>query len=216
MLVIERESKGDNQVLSTYYKTPEIKTEDKLLTSLNNMVINNNEIMKAIEEGTQKLELIINKDETIVSAEMLVYGKNLIHGNLIGLDCKRFSRISCVTNDQIPSLANVMSTVSSNILTVSQMSHSPIEPMRQHNFFGNFIRNIIELHDPVLQSSIPSLMIDDFKYDSKIYKLLALYLDPSLGRVCETSLSRFLIRTFPDPITEGSSFWKLIHNNAKT
>ena len=41
----------------------------------------------------------------------------------------------------------------------------------------------------------------------------ALYLDPSLGGVCGLSLTRFLIWMFPDPITEGLTFWKIVHQN---
>ena len=39
----------------------------------------------------------------------------------------------------------------------------------------------------------------------------SLYLDPCLGRVTGMSLLRFLIRGFPDPVTE-SSFWKIVNN----
>jgi hypothetical protein len=38
-------------------------------------------------------------------------------------------------------------------------------------------------------------------------------MDPSLGGIGGMSLTRFMIRQFPDPVTEGLSFWKAIHDN---
>ena len=228
LLVIQRESKirnttvhtlaqGDNQVICTQYKLPNVSNELELEKTLKNMVHNNSIIISSITEGTTKLGLIVNEDETLQSADLLVYGKvPIFRGNIMGLDNKRYSRISCVSNDQIPTIGNIMSTVTTNLLTVSHFSSSPVEPMRQHNFFGNLNRIMIEEHDPVLQDNIKSY----FKYpkDGELvtYKMAALYLDPSLGGVCGTSLSRFLIRMFPDPITESLSFWKLVHDNTNS
>lgn len=225
LLIIKRESKiretglkvlaqGDNQVICTQYKLPEVRTQGETQEAIHNMVINNQVIMEAIKRGTEKLGLQINKDETLVSSEMMVYGKHVVlHGNFMGLDTKRFSRVSCVTNDQVPSLGNVMSTVSSTVLTVSHFSSSPLEPMRQHAFFGNLMRQMVEFHDPVLQTGL-SRTLEGLTLAERVkYKILVLYLDPSLGGVCGTSLSRFLIRSFPDPITEGLSFWRLVYKN---
>lgn len=37
-----------------------------------------------------------------------------------------------------------------------------------------------------------------------------LYLDPILGGICGTSLTRFHIRMYPDPLTESLTFWKAV------
>ena len=77
--------------------------------------MNNDGIMKNIEAGVKKLGLIINKDETMQPADFLNYGKlPVFRGNIRPLETKRWSRASCVTHDQMPSLGNVMSTVGSN------------------------------------------------------------------------------------------------------
>lgn len=47
----------------------------------------------------------------------------------------------------------------------------------------------------------------------KTYKINALYLDPSLGGMSRMSLTRMLIRGFPDPVTEALVFWKSIHDH---
>ena len=39
-----------------------------------------------------------------------------------------------------------------------------------------------------------------------------LFVDPSIGGITGTSLTRFLIRQFPDPVTEALSFWKGIYD----
>ena len=79
--------------------------------------------MTAITEGTTKLRQAINKDETLHSADLLVYGKVPIFRGNLGFDKKRFSRITCVTNDQIPTVANVIVTVSSNSITLIYIPH---------------------------------------------------------------------------------------------
>lgn len=136
-LVIQRESKIRNttvhtlvQVICTQYNLPKITTELELKKTLDTLVINNNAIINSTTEGTNTLGLIINEDETLQSADLLIYGKVPIYrGNIMGLDNKRFSRISCVSNDQIPTIGNIMSTVTINLLTVTHFSSSPIEPM---------------------------------------------------------------------------------------
>lgn len=112
MLVIRRESKnrntrisllaqGDNQVICAKFKVQKTRNEDELKEALSSLVNENNKIMKNIEIGTDKLGLIINKDETLQSADFLIYGKvPIFRGSICGLETKRWSRVTCVTNDQ--------------------------------------------------------------------------------------------------------------------
>ncbi|AJR28458.1 polymerase [Vesiculovirus morreton] len=227
LLVIQREAKirntavkvlaqGDNQVICTQYKTKKSRNDLELQSALNQMVLNNEHIMNAIKAGTGRLGLVINDDETMQSADYLNYGKiPIFRGVIRGLETKRWSRVTCVTNDQIPTCANIMSSVSTNALTVAHFAENPINAMIQYNYFGNFARLLLMMHDPALrkslyevQSSIPGLHSITFKY-------AMLYLDPSIGGVSGMSLSRFLIRAFPDPVTESLSFWKFIHDHTK-
>nr|QMP82265.1 RNA-dependent RNA polymerase [Hymenopteran rhabdo-related virus OKIAV8] len=221
-LAIERESKdlntrvtllaqGDNQIICTNYLLQNSRDEAEVSANLEKIKINNSQIMNAIEVGIKKLGLTINQDETMQSADFLNYGKiPIFRGNLRPLESKRWSRCSCVTNDQLPTLGNVLSTVSSNALTVAHHSASPINTIIHYNFVGNFTRHMLDLHNPALRKRV---IIDD-KVNGHLakfsYLVGSLYLDPSLGGVSGTSLTRFLIRGFPDPVTESLVFWRII------
>lgn len=222
LLVIARESRirntsvktlaqGDNQVICTHYKLRDFKDDRELILLLEQIKLNNDAIMRAVEGGTGKLGLLINKDETIQSADYLNYGKVPIFRGLIrGLECKRWSRVTCVTNDQLPTCANLMSSVSTNALTVAHFDVNPVNAMNHFNFFGNFVRHLMEMHNPAMRTALSSTHLN---YKTFRFRMAMLYLDPSIGGVCGTALSRFLIRSFPDPVTESLSFWKFIHDN---
>ncbi|AEA49879.1 RNA-dependent RNA polymerase, partial [Muscina stabulans sigmavirus] len=224
LLVIRRESasrntqvkclaQGDNQVICTQYKMQKYRTDDELRSNIQRIVDNNDRILEKIEEGTKKLGLIINQDETMRSADYLNYGKiPVFRGNVMNLENKKWSRVNCVTNDQIPTLANVMSSVSTNALTVAHFSDSPINVMYHFNFLGNFVRILLERHNPALRGSVQQfLKTKKNALNSRNYKIATLYLDPSLGGVCGTALTRFLIRQFPDPVTESLTFLKMVY-----
>lgn len=99
----------------------------------------------------RKLGLIINKDETLQSADFLIYGKvPIFRGNIKGIESKRWARVTCVANDQMPTLANTLSTINSNALTVAHFSTSFLNAIIHYNFLGNFARNLLELHNPDL------------------------------------------------------------------
>lgn len=220
LLVIRREAKlhntkvkslaqGDNQVVCTQYRIQPYRTEDELKVSLNRIVENNRKIMCFIEEGTKKLGLIINKDKTLQPADFLIYGKvPIFRGNIMGIESKRWARVTCVTNDQLPTLANTMSTINSNALTVAHFATSPLNAIVHYNFVGNFARNLLELHNPAIRNSPKRVIKNPEILQTKEFKAAVLFLDPCLGGGCGMSLTRFLIRAFPDPLTESLSFWK--------
>ncbi|WGC86349.1 MAG: RNA polymerase [Bat tupavirus BS2] len=204
-------AQGDNQVLNMHYQLPTGRSDLELLECINEVVRNNNYIMLEVDNWTRRLGLIINQDETMQSADFLIYGKIPIYrGNITLPESKRWSRVNCVTNDQLPTFGNVLSTVSSTALTVSHFSSSFVDPIELYNFLGNFARILIELYDPVLNKSIIQVVKSRSELASFEYLVTSLFLDPSLGGICGMSLTRFLIRSFPDPVTEGLSFWRKI------
>lgn len=207
---------GDNQVICTQYKLQKCRTDEELKLQILKIVSNNNKILESIIQGTNKLGLIINNDETMQSADFLNYGKvPIFRGNVRGLETKRWSRVTCVTNDQLPTLANTLSTVSSNALTVSHSSSSILNPIVHYNFLGNFVRLILEYHNPAIRNKLRKVIKNPHFLKTVEYKISTLYLDPSMGGVCGCSLTRFLMRGFPDPITESLSFFKLVHNGTE-
>ncbi|AJR28347.1 polymerase [Kern Canyon virus] len=204
---------GDNQVVCTLYKLNHSPSQIDLLNNLRDIHRNNAVIMEAIKRGTERLGLIINEDETMQSADFLNYGKvPIFRGRVLNLFTKRLSRIMCATNDQILSFGNIMTTVSTNCLTISHFDESPIASMLYYDFFGNLTRNVLEIHNPILKGP-PSKIVSE-SLDDPYYKISSLYLDPSLGGVCGMALTRFMTRGFPDPVTESLSFWKYLYDNS--
>lgn len=67
------------------------------------------------------LGLIMNEDETMISSDYLNYGKlPMFRGNMMELETKRWSRVTCVTNEQIPTVGNVVAAVTTSAFTVLQ------------------------------------------------------------------------------------------------
>ncbi|UAU42902.1 polymerase [Burg el Arab virus] len=201
-------AQGDNQVVCTSFKLTNTRN-DHLQKHLAEVIEQNQKIMEDIKLGTADLGLIINQEETMISTEYLNYGKVPVYrGNICGLKMKRWARVNCFSNDNLPNLSNVISTVSSTALSVSHFSLSFVDPMYNYNFFGNLAKRLLEIFDPCVGGPLK------FKNHRIISSVKALYLDPSLGGVCGMNLNRFLIRNFPDPITESLSFWNIIYQQS--
>lgn len=223
LLLIERESQvrntsikilaqGDNQVICTNYKLNLHRGEEELNERLQEIVQNNNVIMSNIRSATRRIGLKINEDETLQSADLMLYGKVVVfRGNITCLEEKRLSRITCTSNDQLPSLGTILSTVSTNCLTIAHYSKSPLNSMVNYNWLGNLAISVLNLHNPALRCQPQALMTSGGKWDNWKTRLGILYLDPSLGGVAGMCLTRFHIRMFPDPVTESLSFWRKIY-----
>lgn len=228
LLVIERESKirntltkvlaqGDNQVVCTYYELPSDVDHKIVDAEIPNVTLNNGKIVAAISQGTRRLGLQINLDETLISSDYLNYGKIILfRGRMLPLTTKRWSRVTCITNDQIPSLGNIMSAVSANALTVAQQSDHFLDALLNYLFFSAFCLYSIFCYHPILGTEIPCTELSTMSPKLRYKMTLGLlYLDPSLGGLSGMSINRFLIRQFPDPVTESLSFWKLVHDQTQ-
>lgn len=222
LLVIERAGKtrnteikilaqGDNQVICTFYKIAENYNDKVIQEHIAEVQINNESIIEEIRRATLAIGLKINEDETLQSADMLIYGKVIIYrGNITCLEEKRYSRITCTTNDQLPSLGNVMSTVATNCLTVAHYSKSPANAIVTYNWLSNFVISLLDIHNPALRCSPGKVVRETDMMENKLIRIGLIYLDPSMGGICGTSITRFHIRMFPDPITEALTFWKKV------
>lgn len=207
-------AQGDNQVLCTQYKIRESRTDAEEDANIADAFLNNQIIFDAVQAGTAKLGLIVNAEETLQSASLLLYGKVIMYrGVFKGLDEKRLGRILCTTNDQLPNLGSIAATVVTNVLMMSHYGNSVKNPITQYNWLGNFVRNIIEVHNPAIKGPVSGCLDPRVEVDWLQYKCFFLFLDPSLGGVGGIALTRFLVRQFPDPITEGLSFWKVVYEN---
>ncbi|AJR28282.1 polymerase [Itacaiunas virus] len=225
-LIIEREAKrrntavrvlaqGDNQVITPQYRTQKYRNENELIENLKNIRKNNDEIIGHIIEGTRKLGLLINNDETVRSTDFLIYGKiPIYHSQILGLPLKRWSRVNCVNNDELPTFSSVVSSVTTNSLTVAHFSPEPTNAIRNHLFFGNLGLNLLFKYSPSLRGSMRDRFPSSDWEDEEVVRMILLYLDPSLGGQTGTNLNRYFIRMFPDPITESLTFWRRIAVNS--
>lgn len=207
-------AQGDNQIVITQYTLVSRGSEDIIRRELKNIWNNNSEIMRRIQAATGRIGLVINDDEVLTSAELLVYGKiPVFRGKLIPLETKRWSRVSTVTNEQIPSFSNSLASSTTTALAVNQHSEDPLEVIRQHHFFSSFAATIITFVNPIIGC-------DPISYDNlsslkkKEFFVRLIYKDPSVGGVCGTNLLRFFISRFPDPLCETLTWWKILYNNS--
>ncbi|AJG39168.1 RNA-dependent RNA polymerase [Wuhan House Fly Virus 1] len=209
-------AQGDNQVICTQYRLQKYRTQEEMVERIQKIVQNNQAIISNIENGTRRLGLIINKDETMQSADFLSYGKvPVFRGTIRNLETKRWSRVMCTTNDQIPTQANVLATVTTNALTVAHYAEGPINSMFHYNVIGNFARNLINIHNPALRCEVGTILVQPNQLTRLSYKIASLYLDPCLGGIGGMSLTRFLIRQFPDPVCESLTFLKMVYAGTK-
>ncbi|AJR28336.1 polymerase [Muir Springs virus] len=208
-------AQGDNQIVITQYTLTSKSTTEIIQRELKNIWENNMHIMQRIQAATGRIGLVINNDEVLTSAELLVYGKiPVFRGKLLPLETKRWSRVSTVTNEQIPSFSNSLASSTTTALAVNQHSENPIEVMAQHHFFSSFAGTLVTFVNPILG-------FDPIKYDllsvntRKLFLVRLLYKDPSVGGVCGTNLLRFFISRFPDPLSETLTWWKILFENTK-
>ena len=117
---------GDNQVITRKYTIDAVS--DKALTrELDNIKRDNDRMLIAIENAAKLLGLELNRDEVMTSSEYFNYGKVIRFRNkTIPLENKRLSRVMSVTNAQLPSVSNNLSSTSTAALTICQYSDYPV------------------------------------------------------------------------------------------
>jgi hypothetical protein len=220
MLVIEREGKmrnthlivlaqGDNQAITTFYKKGNFSDPVDIRADAMNTYQNNQKLMDNLRTGIDHMGLLINEDETIVSSEYLNYGKLVtLWENRIPIETKQYSRATGCTNDQIPGVGPVLSSIGTICLNVAQASESILEPMVMYANLGVMCLTILSHHNPAARMGLSRLFSDMSPESIRGWWVKNLFLDPALGGIGGMSLNRFLIRGFPDPVTKGLSFAK--------
>ena len=205
---------GDNQIITRKYKV-NAADEKGILRELDNIKANNERMLDKVRVGSGKLGLTLNQDEVMTSCEFINYGKLLkFRDKTIPLEIKRLSRVMSVTNGQLPSFSANLSSTSTAALTICQYSDSPVYSMLEYSFFGALTFMLSMIHSVVLGESYINTKTN-FKNPS-LYKFVIgyLYKDPSLGGV--SGMNCFMLRGFPDPVTESLSWWKMIYDNGNS
>lgn len=82
-------AQGDNQVICTFYKLSETHSDEVIRKHIEEIQDDNRKIMEEIRASTLEIGLLIKEDETLQSADMLIYGKVIIYrGNITCLEEK--------------------------------------------------------------------------------------------------------------------------------
>lgn len=206
-------AQGDNQIVIIQYSLVSSINEETIQREVDNIWKNNQEIMRRIQSATGSLGLLINNDEVVTSSELLVYGKiPVFRGKVISSEPKRWARVNCVTNDQVPSFANSLAAGTTCALAVCQYSDQPLIVLKQHHFFSSFAATLVSILNPIVGYD-PLKLKKKTREEKKSIFVRLLYKDPSIGGICGTNLLRFFISRFPDPVTESLSWWKIVYNN---
>nr|UYL86298.1 MAG: RNA-dependent RNA polymerase [Rhabdoviridae sp.] len=199
-------AQGDNQIFITKYK---IQDNIDYEIAINEIIRNNASVMRAINEGSKALGLNLKTEETFSASHFMIYGKvPVLNGNIINLETKKWTRLSILNNDQVPSISNIMQTVGSTALASSQF---------EDDIRGSFILYLVSAS--MLYSQYASFHpIFGFDYYFNRYPTIKetarwLFVDRSIGGYSGMSPTRFLIRRFPDPITEAFCFWIPLTNS---
>jgi hypothetical protein len=147
--------------------------------------------MENIRARIDHLGLLINENETVVSSEYLNYGKLVtLWENWIPVETKRYSRATGCTNDQIPGISPVLSSVGTICLTVAQASESILEPMIMYAHLGVICLTLLIHHDPAARMGLSKFLSSMSQESFRGWWIKNLFLDPTPGG---SSLNRFLI-----------------------
>nr|QMP82361.1 RNA-dependent RNA polymerase [Hymenopteran almendra-related virus OKIAV1] len=196
-------AQGDNQIIVTNFKIPRGIFDNKEDNAINIMRVNT-KILENFYRGVQKLGLRINKDETYSSTRFLVYGKvPVLSGMFINLETKKWSRASAISNDQVPTSGNIMGSISTTAISSQQYESGNKGSITLYSLISLLCLILSIKQNPLIASQEVGITVRKFIYWA--------FFDRSIGGYTGTSGTRFLIRQFPDPITESLSFWRRLH-----
>lgn len=217
-------AQGDNQVVSLQFKVAshlEVQLVREELLRIRDIV---KRIMLALEQSAQSMGLKLKLEETWASNSLFLYGKvPVLNRRMEGLWLKGVSRLTTCMNDELPSLASVLSNVATQCLTISQRLDDPIFPMLVHGHAASDIWDRYLEFNPVLETGNQGLIQFIGKVQVKKlcqrphfldrWMLDTVFRDASLGGQGGCNLNRFMIRQFPDSLTESLSFCKIMHSS---
>lgn len=205
---------GDNQIIINKYKIHHNGSEDDIKSNNLECYNNNKDCLSAVYRGIELSGLTINKDETTVTCNVSTYGKEIIvHEHAMSLSIKRYSSNSGSVNDPLPTLADMISNTNSNCLTAAQGSDCVINATHMYSYMAPIIGFLTMKHNPTLQNNGFDALESKTVDEQKLWWAMLVYCDPSVGGIGGCSLTRFLIRGFPDPVSESLSFAKLCINS---
>ena len=184
-------------------------------------------IMTSLEVSAQSMGLKLKLEETWASNNLFLYGKvPVLNRRMEGLWVKGISRLTTCMNDELLTLASVLSNMSTQCLTISQRLDDPILSMLAYGHAASDTWDKYHDYNPVLETGNSDLVLHVGKPQIKRltsgtsfihhWMLDTVFRDASLGGQGGCNLNRFLIRQFPDLLTESLSFCKIMQSSDHT
>ena len=142
---------GDNHIIINKYKINHDGTEEDIKQKNQECYDNNQDGLSAVYLGIEKSGLTINRDETTVTCNVSVYGKEIImQEHVMSYSVKRYSSNSGSVNDPLPTLADMMSNANSNCLTAAQGSNCVVSSTHMYTYMASIIGFLTMKHNPTL------------------------------------------------------------------
>ncbi|DAZ87752.1 TPA_asm: hypothetical protein [Sphaeridiorhabdovirus 1] len=220
-------AQGDNQVFSLLYKIPPCQSRQELTQETQRLRRKTEKILHEVIDLSNRLGLPVKREETWISRSVFLYGKiPVIQGALCSSVVKIISRLYMTTNDEAPTLQNTLSSLLTSCLTLTQQTHSPILGLSIYHWYSWLLLaqgmdcNVI-LGEPLYtvlnrKATVAygiSLGERWRPTGDNLQTHLALdllYRDSIIGGLGGSNLYRWVVRQFPDPLTEALSFARTI------
>nr|DAZ87982.1 TPA_asm: hypothetical protein [Schistorhabdovirus] len=216
-------AQGDNQVISLAYKSNISLSDDIYKEEVKRLRSKTELILDEIIKVSNSIGLPVKREETWISRSIFLYGKiPVIEGSLRPSIVKIISRLYCTTNDAAPTLQNTLSSLLTACLTLTQQLSTPIIGLAIFHWYGwvlinfgmtynvilgeplyNYVKKTVQKEYNKILASRWSPSGDD---KQTVMVLDILYRDSVIGGFGGSNLYRWLVRQFPDPLTEAISF----------
>lgn len=208
---------GDNQLVVLRYDCMYSKTEKEYLQERINIRRLSEEVLNNICVLSDSIGLHIKREETWMSNNILYYGKYpVLYGTARGMVLKRLCRLFSMANELTPSLANLLNATVTTCLSAGVQKSCSWELPLICWWYQCRIINRYFIYDPLcgrpgwevlahyLYGSKRPVHWDPLRNNLQYRLLLRMLLtEPSMGGIGGTLPLRFMVRSFPDPVSES-------------
>ncbi|WPV62684.1 MAG: RNA-dependent RNA polymerase [Wufeng shrew rhabdovirus 7] len=216
-------AQGDNQVFSLLYQIPPSTDDKQYVSEIQRLRKKTESILSEVIVKSNMLGLPVKKEETWISRSVFLYGKTpVINGAIKSSIVKIISRLYMTTNDLAPTLQNTLSSLLTSSLTLTQQINSTLPGIVLFHWYGWELISLGMDLNVLLGEPLFALLNLKLKNKFRINlgetwrptgddiqtRLLLdlLYRDSVLGGMGGSNLYRWVVRQFPDPLSESLSF----------
>lgn len=212
---------GDNQVLIVHYMS---KLPLTRISQLHEKIINH------LEEILKLIGPPLKREETWSSSNLFIYGKVMfLNGCPLSMSQKKICRMFPMSNEGFPTIETAISSLSANCSSSCSSDTNPIIPFVIYGFWSNIVFQYMlsfsylgfSVSEELLNSrevprvkgnsrfantsnyvKIPSSHLKHLRNHNMSYLTILNIFPKILGGFPICLLNQFLIKNFPDPLTE--------------